>query len=68
MKFNKFIIFALLIICFFVPAIKLSSQELKRLPVQRYISYTLQSACLKYKKDYPFIKPVRYDELGGKLY
>ena len=35
--------------------------------VARDTTYTLQSAYQKYRKLYPFIKPVRYDTLDGSL-
>ena len=45
----------------------LYSQDVEPFPAQRDTSYTVNSAYNKYKKDYPFIKPIKYDESKGSL-
>lgn len=50
-----------------LPEMITSSQEAGSLNIPRNTSYTLQSAYAKYKKDYPFIRPIKYDISKGTM-
>lgn len=43
------------------------SKDIQHFTIPKDTSYTLHSAFEKYKKKYPFIKPVRYDKANGSL-
>jgi len=50
---------------FMLPEMIVSSKSLN---IPRDTSYTLQSAYAKYKKDYPFIRPIEYDMSKGTMW
>jgi acetyl esterase/lipase len=66
-KPSEVMMYRMIIIYFIILTSIVSSQDARQFTIQRDTSYTLHSAYEKYKKDYPFIKPIQYDELKGCL-
>lgn len=58
----------IILIIFFIYTSIALSQLVDTFKIPRDTTYSLMSALNKYKTDYPFIKPIRFEELNSNLY